>query len=366
MRQLSLLTVLLTMFLVSLACGSGTPLPATPEPATVSTESPTPGNSPIPPKSPATESSIPTAQAASFPGLMVAYLREGNLWFWSEAIPPQLSGTNGPYQMTDSGGLTDVCISSDGKMLAFIRGMEVWTAHTDGTDARLLVTRTVSGGRLKFSPSGLLLAISDKDQIQLIDLTSSAINTVLTYPSIATGYEPEVIWTPDSLGFKTVIPAPTETGQAEFFFVFTTGTAASLAKFAIVPTSESAPFLSPDGGYVIYVATVADGKKSLYLMDSSGATRPYGEPAKSVRAYGWQPGSKHFAYVSETPQGETGTFIGTPDGQPGEISLDVYTNLRWVNEETFLALKENNLFLGSTLGEVNLIDSGVIEFDFSQ
>ena len=358
MRQLPLLTFLFVLILVSLACGGGATLPATPEPAIVAPASPAPETSSTPLESPATKLPAPTLQLAFLPEMIVAYIRDGNLWFWNEQ--------NGPYQMTNSGDLTDVCISDDGQMLAFVRGSEIWTARTDGTGAGLLVTRAVSGGRLKFSPSGLMLAISDKDQIQLIDLATSTISTVLTYPVITSGYEPEVVWTPDSFGFKTIIPAATGTGQAEFFFVFTSGTVASLAKFVMVPPDESAPLLSPDGGYVIYVSEITSDKKSLHLMDSSGAARPYGEPVTSVRAYGWFPDSQHFVYISETLQGATSTFVGFVNGQPSEISLNEYDSLRWVDAEHFLALQTGNLILGSIVDGFTLIDSGVVEFDFSQ
>jgi len=321
----------------------------------VASESPVPEDPPVSPKGVATDIPITATQPPSFSGLMVAYIRESNLWFWSEA--------NGSYQMTDSGGLTDVSILADGQMLAFVRETEIWTARADGTDARKLVNRTVPGGRLAFSPSGSMLTVSNKDQIQLIDLATAAITTVLTYPAIADGYEPEVVWTPDSSGFKTIIPAATESGQAEFFFVFTTGMAASLAKFAMVSPAESAPFLSPDGGYAIYVANTANDKESLYLMDSSGAKKPYGEPAEFVRAFGWQPDSKHFAYGFENPQR---AFIGDVNGLPSEISLGSYETLRWVDRETFLALEGGNFYLGSVSGGRTQIDSGVSEFDFSQ
>lgn len=358
MKQPPLLMFLLALILVNLACGGGATLPPTPEPAIVAPTFPTPENSSIPLESSATKLPAPTFQASFLPELIVAYIRDGNLWFWDEQ--------NGPYQMADSGDLTDICISDDGQMLAFVRGSEIWTARTDGTGAGLLVTRTVSGGRLKFSPNGLMLAVSDKDQIQLIDLATSNISTVLTYPAMVGGYEPEVVWTPDSFGFKTIIPAAAETDQAEFFFVFTSGTVASLAKFVMVPPDESAPFLSPDGGYVIYVSEIASDKKSLYLMDSSGAARPYGEPMNSVRAYGWFPDSQHFAYTSETAQGATNTFVGSVNGQPSEVSLDEYDSLRWVDSEHFLALQTGNLILGSIVDGFALIDSGVVEFDFSQ
>jgi hypothetical protein len=197
----------------------------------------------------------------------------------------------------------------------------------------------------------------------VIDLSTSGSNTVVTYPAISQGYYPEVVWSPDAFGFKTVIPPQTETGQGELLFVFTDGTLASLAKFPLISATESLPFLSPDGGYIIYVAKMGDGKESLYLMDSSGATKPYAEPADSVRAYGWLPDSKHFVYVKENP---ARTFLGNVTGLPSEIVLESYQSIRWVDAEHFLATQAGNLYLGNVNGGKILIDAGVSDFDFEK
>ena len=241
-----------------------------------------------------------------------------------------------------------------------MRGREVWTVRLDGTDARLLTTQEAAGGKLWFAPDNVLLAVSTRDHIDVIDLNAGSKITVVTYPAIPGGYFPEVVWMPDSAGFKTVIPSLTEGGEAEMLYVFPDGTVASLAKFKMVVPADSPPYFSPDGGYVIYVAALEDGKRSLFLMDSSGATRPYGESAGSVRAYGWLQDSKRFLYrVGDPPD----TFIGSVDGPPAYNETAFPETVRWVDNEYYLALQNGDLILGNLYAATMLIDSNVMDFD---
>lgn len=335
------------------ACGSTT-LPATPGPAPVSEASPLPE-----PGQPLPESPVPAAETAIQPslsapsGLRVVYLREGNLWSWTQM--------GGNTQLTGTGDMSTARLSDDGQLLAFMRGRDIWTVRMDGTDARLLAAQAAGSSALWFAPNGSLLAVSTSDHIDVIDINAPSLNTVVTYPAVPDGYYPEVVWSPDSSGFKTVIPS--QGGQAELLFVFPNGTVASLAKFTLLPLSESLSYISPDGGYVIYVAKSGDGKESLYLMDSSGATKPYGEEAANVRVLGWLPDAKHFAYAFEdAPR----AFLGDVAGNPQEISLAGYQVVRWVDEEQFLGLQGGSLYLGDIHSRKILIDAQVSTFDFGQ
>jgi Tol biopolymer transport system component len=288
------------------------------------------------------------------PGLRVVYLREGNLWSWTEA--------SDNVMLTGTGDMSTARLSNDGQLLAFIRGREVWTIRMDGTDARLLVTQNEDGGALWFAPNGLWLAVSTADHIDLIDLSNATTSTVVAYDAVPDGFYPEIKWSADSAGFKTVIPPGSEKGQAEFLFVMTDGTKASLAKFSMLPPAESLPFISPDGGYIIYVAKLSDEKESLYLMDSSGAKRPYGKPAGNIRAYGWLPDSKHFVYAQENPvRLFFGDVMGSP---PGETDVAGFEVIRWLDAERFLALEGNRLFLGDLNGDKTFIAEDVTDFDF--
>jgi hypothetical protein len=349
------LLILLLPILFGFAACTKTTVPPTPEPVLSSEATSLPETLPSPtknlPPSPAGTEPIQTASAPV--GLRVVYVRAGNVWSWSEA--------DGNVQLTGTGDISTVHLSEDGQLLAFMRGGEIWTVRMDGTDARMLVTQAAEGGALWFAPNVSLLAFSTSDHIDVIDLNTASSTTVVTYPAIPDAYYPEVSWTPDALGFKTVIPPQTETGQAEFLFVFTNGKVGSLAKFPLVPLSKDSPYISPDGGYIIYSTRLADGKETLNLMDSSGATRVYGEPGENIRAYGWLPDSKHFVYGNEINQK---TYLGEVTGAPKEIPLTFSPLVRWVDMDHFLELSNGELNLGTMDGEKMLIDTAVQGFDF--
>jgi hypothetical protein len=339
------------LFLGTLACG-GTAPSATEAPQTDPTPVPVIDASPTPPPldSPTEVVVEPTLSPS---GLRVLYIRMGNLWSWTDA--------SGSVQLTDTGDMSTVCILPDGQLLAFMRGPEVWTVRMDGTDARLLMTQNLDGAALWFAPNGSSLGISTQDHIDVVDLNTSNSSTVVTYPALPHGYYPEIVWTPDSSGFKTVIPAPMDSGQAELLFVFTNGTIASLAKFAMVPLSESWPHISPDGGYIIYVARINESSEALHLMDSSGATKPYGQAGEKIRVLGWLPDSMHFAY-SDLGLGKV--YLGNIGGQSTEVAVAPAPIFRWVDAEHYLALENGELVLSDISGGNMQIDSNVRDFDF--
>ena len=141
-------------------------------------------------------------------------------------------------------------------------------------------------------------------------------------------------------------------------FVFTDGTTASLATFPIV--SNRGYLFSPDGGYVIYTAKTEDGREGLHLIDSSGATRPYGDSAEVVRALGWLPDSNFFVFASENPrQTYFGDVLG---GVPNELSLDLYAKTVWVDEQHFLGSQEGNLYYVDLLEGRILLAEDVSDF----
>jgi Tol biopolymer transport system component len=134
----------------------------------------------------------------------------------------------------------------------------------------------------------------------------------------------------------------------------------------MVAPLESLSFISPDGGYVIFVTKLGDGKESLFVMDSSGAAKPAGEPAESIRAYGWLPDSRHFVYTREN-QEQTRLLIGDiKGGPPSEMAIKKYDIIRWLDEVTYLARQDKDLYLGDINGGELLIAEDVSDFDFGK
>jgi hypothetical protein len=139
------------------------------------------------------EATVVVEQTVSAPsGLQVVYLRDGNLWSWTE------SSDN--VMLTGTGDMSTAHLSEDGQLLAFMRGREIWSIRMDGTDARPLVTQKEEGAALCFAPNGLLLAVSTSDHIDLIDLANGTTNTVVAYDVVPDGFYPEIKWSSDSAG----------------------------------------------------------------------------------------------------------------------------------------------------------------------
>lgn len=66
--------------------------------------------------------------------LRVAFIKDDNVWLWEageEAVA-----------LTTAGGVSDVKISDDGEIVAFVRGDELWAVDSDGGDERRLVSES--------------------------------------------------------------------------------------------------------------------------------------------------------------------------------------------------------------------------------
>ncbi len=349
--------LVLTLALAALACGTNAPQ-AQPVPAPLSLPDATLQATPAPLSvetaffptltSPAVDTSVPPTD------LQVAYLSGGDLWLWSET---------GARQLTFDGRVVAATLSKDGSRLAFLRGQEVWTMRTDGSGGQMLATLPGDSGSLYFAPDGSWLTVSTPDHIAVLDLNTGSNTTALTYPAIP-GFVPQVVWAADSYGFKTVIPTGAEGGAAQLHYVFPDGNVANLGSLDLAPLSESWPLISPDGGYVIYATRHGEDRRSLMLMDASGATRPYGEPAARIRAAGWYPDSKRFMYASEGADGNI-LFTGSVDGQP-QMGAPFDPSLgRWVDAGRYLLLENATLSLGDLGGGKWPIASGVQAYTFS-
>jgi hypothetical protein len=199
-----------------------------------------------------------------------------------------------------------------------------------------------------------------------LDLPGGSRIRAVEFPAIAnyeSGYLPQVVWAPDSSGFKTVVPPAAENGvnlgPARFLYVFPNGTVASLATFDLLPLYETLPVLSPDGTYILYAA-LADQGKAVFLMDSSGATRPYSEISNAVKVYGWAPDSKHFLYgIGDPPQitlGDVGAVgVDFPQTDPLRLS--------WLEFGTFITFEGGDMVLYDLNGASAVVDSSVSEFE---
>jgi hypothetical protein len=131
--------IIIIILLAALLAGCGVssnPTPPIPTPEVVQP----PASPQIVDPIPATDPAEPVPQSPAPPSdgtLRVVYVKEGNLWLWTEA--------NGSIALTTSGNVNNVTLSDDGLLAAFTRQVddfrsEIWVVNTDSTSERLLVS----------------------------------------------------------------------------------------------------------------------------------------------------------------------------------------------------------------------------------
>lgn len=268
-------TALFVLFAASLACtlvpGSSPPGPGDPVATSVAATLSARETSP-PPEPDATEippGPTPSPTPEPLP-LQVAYVREGEVYLWSEG------GAAAP--VTALGDVNGVKISDDGQILAVIRQLdpttqEIWAVSTDGSDPRVLVsaadlegmsshedaisthpgdldwvpgTHTLafnthpvfegpglfladdlrlvnadsgdlttllppgSGGKFKYSPDGSKLALITPEQISVINPDGTGRVDLFSFPFIYSYSEyalyPNPVWVPEGSALRVVIP----------------------------------------------------------------------------------------------------------------------------------------------------------------
>jgi hypothetical protein len=73
----------------------------------------------------------PTHTPAPIDNLVVVFTRDNNAWLWTE--------DGGERQLTKDGGVDQVLLSDDKRVIAFRRGNGIWAINADGNDERQLV-----------------------------------------------------------------------------------------------------------------------------------------------------------------------------------------------------------------------------------
>lgn len=345
-----------------------------------------------------------TQPAAEPSGLKVAFLLEGNIWFWSEATPAR--------QLTTDGDAAWLKLSDDGKVIAFTRGQGLWAINSDGTNLRELVadvsvftgrpyltqiefqpgthivyfssrssiqssvgddlnrvdadsptpqTLLHQGGQFTFSPDGKLLALANVDRINILRTDNVSFISALDFVQVNTYsdwlYYPQVVWLNDSTGFYTVIPASdpvAKPGQkARFLYVAADGSfSAQLAEFATADIRVGRPFIAPNGSKVVYL-TSTDQTFDIHVIDASTADAVIATYPISPQfgLWNWSLDSTRFTYWTEDPS----RLLIAGVNLPPVPAMDVIApySLTWVDANRFLYLANGELRLGQ-VGNPNL------------
>jgi dipeptidyl aminopeptidase/acylaminoacyl peptidase len=333
--------------------------------------------------------------------LKVAFILNGNIWFWSETTPAR--------QLTSDGGAAQIKLSDDGKIIAYQRAQTLWAVNNDGTSPRQLVdvpaftghpllgqfdfqpnshtlffvtyetveetyslpsndlhrvdadapapAQTIlaqGGGEFTFSPDGRLIALAQTGRINVAYTDGAGLISALDFTKVKTysdwSFIPQVVWIVDSTGFYTVIPASdpaANPGQkSRFLYIAADGSFnAQLADFPAASVRISKPLIAPDGSKVAYV-TQKDSTLDIHVIDASTADTIVASHSDAglINLWAWSPDSARFAYFTADVSRPLLTGINLPS-TPLMDALVPYS-LTWVSADKFLYFRDGELRLG--------------------
>jgi hypothetical protein len=379
-------TVALTVVTKELTrVATATPTPAM---ATPTLSVPAPSSTPAPTATPSPTAPAPTREsglsALERPVLQIAFVKEGNVWLWSEGQDARA--------LTSVGDVGDVRISDDGQVIAFMRGLEMWAVNSDGSDVRTLVSvedidaltepgdpdlRLQSfawvpgkhvvafntrvhmeiglvlrddlcavdadtlekavlrprgqGGQFTYSPDGSQVALVRSGTITLIDADGGNPREAFTYTPPVTRsefqYYAQPVWAADSRSLRVAIPPAdlfAEPSQlTTVWHVYVDGRHARLVASLDAMSFDQNAF-SPDLESIAYLAQPADGSPGSGAGDLLITHLTEGATGTYHRQagqfYGWAPDSQHFAFLVRGQYPQA--WIGAPGYDPVAVHAD--------------------------------------------
>ena len=433
-RKILLIGLLL---LLSLACGvvaEGTPTPeidqedrvATIVAATMASPNESIAIEPSPGDSTSTE--LPPAETENeTTGLRIAYIRDGNIWLWTEGF-----GTRQLTNMEDAG---NVKISDDGRLIAFTRQGELWAITSDGGNPFQLVNQAYQAsvprntdyvgktlmdsfefipgthalffdmymetesypypfgglhrvdadapapfqvlqegqsGVRYYSPDKQWVALSQPSHIAIMRVDGVEYRTAFDFDPIFTysewSFHPEVVWKSSSDGFYLALPAAdflsNPSDPGRFWYIGLDGVSAQLAIIQASPVWTAIPQISPDGSRVLYIKEVGDGRE-IRIVDASTADTVFIASADAdVGIIGWAD-NDHFGFW----YGDIGKpWYASVSGHSQQDLTDVYptssSSIRWLKDGRLIFKALKELRLTTPGGPSLVIDAPLDFVDF--
>ena len=339
---------------------------------------------------PLTSSGLDSTPKISDDGLVVAFTRSGELWAVNSdgknerllasasalaALPHGSSDLAQPRQFDFAPHSHDVYFNTI--VLGDPFSMPEYNlvkVNADSTALQALLDGSQGGGQFVFSPDGKKIALPRNDKINVVNADGAGLKTVFTFPFVMMyseiSYIPDIAWLPDGSGFKTVIPAQDQLGDASaptrlMFIPADGGPAAQLAEFVASPAFANRPSISPDGSKVLY--TKAQGANlELHVIDASTADQMYfWHDANNFGILGWAPDSTHVMYWLDDNRR---AWLGPQPNDAIPLSdVTFASEVTWVDSRRYLFINEAELRLRA-LGQPSiLIDGNLSEsvFDFT-
>jgi hypothetical protein len=249
-------------------------------------------------------------------------------------------------------------------------------------DLRLVNTNTLEkytflppgkGGEFSYSPDGSQIAISTTTTISLIDADgSNRRSDLLVYDKVLTYSEYEYyakpVWASDSSALRVAIPPKDALAQPPLPTILweipTDGSpAVQLGSVTGMPFFSAPVKFSPDLSHIAYLKLVddpADNRHELHIADPDGSGDIVYDVATLLQFQAWAPDSSHFVFSIEDrgafQLGEIGGNFTPLMDNPTDLQ-----NLRWINQDSYLVLRNNNgvieIRLNTLSGDSALIDT---------
>jgi hypothetical protein len=318
-------------------------------------------------------------------GLVVAFLRAGELWAVDSdgTDERQLVGAAylaGLVTAPDTAEVNDVVWYTDSHTIYFntlvvagIAGyrIPVFDLHRIDADAGagslVSLAKADGGGKPYVAPDGSRLALAQSDQILFMAPDGSSFTPALTFDFISTysewAYVPELVWLADSSAVRLVVPAhqpledPTEVST--FWHVPHAAPPSILTTFLAAPVFMSFPYVSPDGGTVLYAAQTPAGL-DLHTIRSDGTDTYFGSYLLSdLNLLGWTPDSVHFM-ISVVPAQARILAVGVDDPLGDSPSV---LKIKWLDMIRYFYLNAGELRRADLGAPSSPIDSVVTEYD---
>jgi dipeptidyl aminopeptidase/acylaminoacyl peptidase len=252
----------------------------------------------------------------------------------------------------------------------FIRLDDLNWVDIDSLERRIIIP-PFQGGNYQYSPDGKLIAVSTPDELILISSDGTNRKSLLAFNQVKSyseeKYYPDPIWSPDSkVIYAAISPvdplAMPRKPTALWEIPSSGGSAVQTGSIMTQPFINSDVVYSPDAKRIIFLRETGKPKENmleLFIANSDGSEEQLIQKDQFIQILGWSPDSINFVFkhgenweVKIVPVGNTPVrLISDPFG--------IYI-VKWVNEESFLILKEQGenylLVLNSLNGESVVVD----------
>jgi dipeptidyl aminopeptidase/acylaminoacyl peptidase len=264
---------------------------------------------------------------------------------------------------------------------SFIRLDDLNWVDIDSLERRTIIL-PFQGGNYRYSPDGSLIAVSTPNEVSIITADGAKRNSVLTYDQVISyseqKYYADPIWSPNTKTLYVAIPPPDPLADPRnpttlWEIPATDLKAIQIGSVIAQPYIDSEVVFSPDLNKIVFLRETGNPSENMtevVIASKDGTAEQLVQKGKFVQLLAWSPDSNFFVFKQgenwEAKILKNGNQIEPLMGDP----FGIY-NLKWVDDEAFLILKENgvnfSLILSSLQGDILIVDeipSPPTDFEF--